>query len=55
MALGAAGTAWLLDQLGFLPDTRHAILLAAVVFLPATALLGRWLGTRRQPDDAHEH
>jgi uncharacterized membrane protein len=54
-ALGAAGTVWLLHRLGFLPDTRLAILLAAVVFLPATALFGRWLVARRQPDGADEH
>jgi hypothetical protein len=46
-ALGAVGTLWLIDQLGFLPDARHAIVLAAVVFLPATALLGRWLAARK--------
>jgi hypothetical protein len=54
-ALGAAGIGWLLHRLGFLPDTRLAIVLAAVVFLPATALLGRWIALRRHPDDAREH
>lgn len=53
--LGVAVTFGLLDGLlPVMPDSRHAVLLAALLFLPSTALLGRWLASRRREDGAPE-
>ncbi len=48
-ALGVLAVAGLIRLLGLdvLPSTPGMFLLAAVVFLPATALLGRWIAMRR--------